>query len=193
MTLYYALGTRPVPVIITIEPTESAGSRPSHRDTYTTLTLNSGRIVKITDATEKINYDWANIKIGDTLITVKQNQYFLTIAGTGLYCYYNKCAVMEDLDPETLFTGVRFKHYTNGKIRDKLCYNNGDLSCLYNYRDDLYNTLCSFTVYKHGKPQVISSYNERELLLKQQWVTEKGKTIAEKGYNNGEQGVGKMI
>ncbi len=176
--ILYSLGTRPCPVIITIETIPGAHPFTDPDNPHSHINLTCGKVLKISDASGKIVYDWANVKIGDEKIKVKREQYFLT-GNSGLPCYSSRLPVLEELDPERLFTGVRYKHYINGKIRDKLCYGNGNLLSSFSYRDDVYNTICKSVIYRHGKPELVNTYDEREVLVKHQWLTEKGKQIAE--------------
>jgi hypothetical protein len=175
---FYTLGTRPCPVIVTIEPIGDI-SLTEDPAAYQSLSVKSGKIIKIADASGKIPYEWANLKFnGEELIKVSINQYFIT-QDPGLTCYYHKCAVVEHLDPERLFSGVKYKHYSNGKLQEKIYYANGVVLSCTKFRDDIYNSMCTATMYKHGKPELINTYDEREWLMKQEWLMQNGKKIAE--------------
>ena len=186
-TCVYALGARPGPVLITIEPVlwrKTLLSRENDLNTglssiYSNFRLTTGKIVSITDSSGKINYSWTTVDIGSMVIEVKVDKYFL-LNTEGILCYYNKCAVLEQLEPERLFTGVRYTHYSNGKLKSKWHYANGVPLSSYAYRDDVYNTILTATLYKHSKPSLVNTYDEMERLLKQEWLTEKGKSLAQR-------------
>ena len=140
---------------------------------YRSVDLNCGKIIKITDMTEKIEYFWANING----IKLQKGQYFLAGDTDKITCYMYKTSAAEDAEPCPTFSGVRYKHYNNGLLKTKKCYMNGVLVCSYSFRNDIYNTVSDTAMFKNGRPELVNIFNDQEVLQEQKVLTGKGKVF----------------
>lgn len=187
MKKVYILGNRSekdkepqVPVLVTIETIDNLtvivneNLKTVQCPFYQSLNINCGKIHKITDVTEKIEFLWTNIKgtDGDSF-KIQKGQFFLG----SLTCYVYKIAAMEAADPHYKFRGVRYTHYSNGLIKSKQCYNSGKITHSYRYRNDTYNTIYETTIYRNGKPEIVNTYDEQEILSGQTFLMSNGKVF----------------
>jgi hypothetical protein len=193
----YIIGHRPEKVLVTIDTidlTDLSDFQSSiisvHMPFYIQKYINCGVISHITDLSENKEYDSANINIigEDTLVTKGQIfniPLYNYKNGVGLAVYLYKIAALENLDlTDSNYTGLRYKHYTNGTIMEKICYKEGKPLLSYHYRNDTYNTLEQSKIFKNSKVESIIYYDNRERPLKQEWLKPNGTVLTTRSSNN---------
>lgn len=192
----YTVGFRPSPMLVTIEVlnrTDKSGLNVIpvnlHCPFYLSGLINCGRILRITDLSEKKEYGWA---ILDTVIgkkKVKVDQYFDIpnydyAANCGLKVYMYKIAAVEGCDHVSEgYCGAAYKHYPGGNIRTKLNYYKGDIAGEYLYRNDVYNTMEINRTYKKGVIDTEFFYDKRERYIGKRAYKSNGDVFTETGEN----------
>jgi len=194
-------------VLVTIEPlpevTDMAGLRiyqhagnagdagsstgPTLNSFYRSLKLNAGKIVRICDLAEEHDFTSAVLMLNNNSqeVTLDVNKYFNidgydpNRCGCYLDVYQYKAAAVEDsCYVARNYSGVLYRHYPTGLIRNKIYYRRGSAVSIFYYRDDSYNSLEAVRQYNGKSLECEFVYDERESLVQQVWYDSKEKIFS---------------
>lgn len=158
-------------------------------DFYMKYGINIGKIVKITDLHEKDEFDTASVPFNGSYVEFlvgklfKVDNHDYTSSKKSIQVFKHKLAARESTGYiSRSYDGVHYIHFENGTIKQKSYYLEGNLTTMYCYRNDTYNTLKSSIICRDGKPETEYMYDDRETLVSRNIYNEQGHLIKEHIY-----------
>lgn len=160
-------------------------------DFYMEYSINIGLIKTITDLQEKEVFDSAFIMFNNKRIELITGKIFKVFNyeyttpdadKASITVFKNKLAAREAIEYlSNKYTGVYYKHYPNGLLSEKNYYVDGQIIHKSYLRNDLFNTIKSYVVYKDGVQETMYIYDDRENLIKRDTYSN-GKLVNEHTY-----------
>lgn len=150
---------------------------------YRELKINCGKIIKVSDLSEKKDFETVTVKTGTINTNISIGKYFDIREGSSyITAFQYKIAVLEASGYVARnYTGCAYTHYESGLIKTKSYYKDGNLVSVFHNRDDPFNTLQYVRQFKNSIIECEFSYDERESLIRQTWYNSKGDVFLDTG------------